>query len=165
MDIEEILCDLFTDDLDNGSEFTLRKLADDTRPWGVGDTPYGCSSEGSKHVKWATKNVMKFHTDTCTVLPLWRNNPGIHAHWGLSGWKPAYWEGDWGPSWCTSRWTKANNAQQNRPAVFWGKLGRALPGGLREAILSPAERWAEEISSISTLQMLPVNSCPLSLKS
>lgn len=39
-----ILFNLFTDDMDDGSEFTLREHADDTKLGGAADTPDGCSA-------------------------------------------------------------------------------------------------------------------------
>lgn len=44
IDMVATLFNLFTDDLDNVSEFTPRKFADDTKPGGVADTLYGCSA-------------------------------------------------------------------------------------------------------------------------
>ena len=65
------------DDLDDGTERTFSKFADDTKLVGVVDTPDGCAAihKGINRLeKWADRNLMEFNKGKCKVLFLGRNN-------------------------------------------------------------------------------------------
>jgi len=84
-----ILFNCFTNDLDDGSECTL-KSADDTNLGGVADAADGCAAvqrDLNRLKKQADRNLMSFHKYKCTVLPWGRNNPGTHILCGPCGWK------------------------------------------------------------------------------
>ncbi|GAB0178538.1 mitochondrial enolase superfamily member 1 [Grus japonensis] len=71
-----ILFNIFINDLDEGAEHTISKLADDVRPAGVADTPEGHAAiQRNLHrlEKWVDRNFMKFNKGKCKVLQ--RNNP------------------------------------------------------------------------------------------
>jgi len=88
-----ILFSISINDLDDGSECTLRKFTNDTKLGGVADTPDGCAAvqrDLNRLEKQAERNLIKFQKSKCTVLPWGRTNPDTNTLWGLSGWKAAW---------------------------------------------------------------------------
>ena len=59
------LFNIFTDDLDDGVECTLRQSADDTEQGGVADISHECTAIQ----KWSERNFMKFNKGKSKVLP------------------------------------------------------------------------------------------------
>ena len=65
-----VLFNIFTNDLNKGTESTLSKLAGDTKLGGVADTPEGCAAIQQDLKSWAGRNVMRFNKSTCRVSHL-----------------------------------------------------------------------------------------------
>ena len=74
-------------DLDDGTECTTSKFADNTKLRGVADTLDGCAAiqrDLSKLEGWAERNLMKFNKGKCTSCTLGGITPSTFTGWGLT---------------------------------------------------------------------------------
>lgn len=69
-----VQCGIFINDLDDWTECTLSKFADDTQLEGVADTPEGHAAT-DKLKKWADRNLMVFNKGNCKIMHLGKSNP------------------------------------------------------------------------------------------
>jgi len=66
-----VLFDNFINDLDDGTERTLRKVAVNTKLGGVADTPEGHTAIQrvlNRLEKWAKRRLMKFNCKKCKIF-------------------------------------------------------------------------------------------------
>lgn len=110
---------IFVSDLEDGAEWTLSKIADDVKLWGVPRDLIGLE-------KWADRNLMKLNTGSAKSCTWEGRSSGISMCWGTTSWKAALQKRTW-ESW----WSWVNNVplQKKRLMLTWAASGRVMPAG------------------------------------
>ncbi|KAJ7396295.1 rna-directed dna polymerase from mobile element jockey-like [Pitangus sulphuratus] len=94
-----MLFNIFINDIDNGIECTLHKLADGTKLSGLGDTHEEqdvIQGDLDKFEKWAGRNLMLFNKTKYKVLPLAWGNPWCQYRLGDGQVESSPAKKDWG---------------------------------------------------------------------
>lgn len=76
--MDEILLNIFINDLENGTDGTISRFTKDIKLGEVANRPSVCvviQRDLNRMKKWVNRNVIKFNEGKCKVLPLERNNP------------------------------------------------------------------------------------------
>uniref|UniRef100_A0A803SZG5 Reverse transcriptase domain-containing protein n=1 Tax=Anolis carolinensis TaxID=28377 RepID=A0A803SZG5_ANOCA len=84
-----VLFNIFINDLDEGLEGTIIKLAEDTKLEGIANTPEDRSRIQNDHnrlERWAETNKMKFNRDQCKILHFGRKNEMQRYRMGDDAW-------------------------------------------------------------------------------
>lgn len=85
-----VLFNLFINDLNEETECTRRKFADDTKLGGRADTPEGCAAiqrDLDRLEDWTEKNLMNSNKGKCRAMHPRRNNRRSQHRLGWTCWK------------------------------------------------------------------------------
>ncbi|PKU48834.1 rna-directed dna polymerase from mobile element jockey-like [Limosa lapponica baueri] len=123
-----VFFNIFINDLDEGTECTFSKFANDTKLRGVADTAEGCAAiqqDLDRLESWAETNLMKFNNGKRRVLHLGRNNPMQQYMLGADLLESSSVERrDLG--------VQVDNKLTTRQMVSWGASRRVWPAGTPE---------------------------------
>ncbi|KAK4829413.1 hypothetical protein QYF61_003977 [Mycteria americana] len=143
-----ILFNIFPKDLNDGTECTLSKFADDTKIGGVADTPReGCAAiqrDLDRLENWADRNLTKFNKGKCKVLHLGRNSLMYQHRLGANHLESSFAEKALG----VLVDTKLNMSQQCALAA----KANSILGYIRRSV---ANRW-REIDFLDQPQPVPI---------
>ncbi|GAB0180959.1 mitochondrial enolase superfamily member 1 [Grus japonensis] len=115
------------------TEYTFRKLEDDTVQGGVANRPDGCAAtqrDMNSMEKWANTNLVKFSKGKCKALLLERNNPRHQHRLGATRQKSSCAEKDLGVLVGIKLTTSLQSTFKAKEVnSIWAALGKTLPAG------------------------------------
>ena len=100
-----IFFNILINDIVSGVKCTLSKFADDTKMWGVVDTPEGWDAiqrDLNRLEQWGQGNLMRFNKTKCKILHLGHGNSHYQYKWGLKGLSATLIKRTWGYWWMGS---------------------------------------------------------------
>lgn len=103
--VGQILFNLFINDLDPGTDDTLRKFTGDTELGGVLDTPADCAAiqtDLDRLKYWTKSNLMKYNKGNAKSCIREGRSPGTGTPVGLTSWKAGLQRWTLGSWWPTS---------------------------------------------------------------
>lgn len=126
-----VLYNIFIKSLYSRTECTFSKLIDDTKLWGVTDTPDACVAtlrDFNRLKNQAKKDLMKFNKEKCKVLHLRMSKPR-HLCPVRTNWLESYTSEKNLRSPGGQQAVSASSASwwQRRPGASWSALGGASP--------------------------------------
>ena len=137
-----VLFNTFINDMDEGVEHTVSKLADDTKLGGVADTLEGCAAtqqDLDRSESWAGRNVVKYNKGKCRDLYLVKNSPRYQCRLGTYLLESSREERDLGIL-VDSRVTMGQSCAlvAKKASGIMGHTRRGMVSRLREALLPPS---------------------------